>query len=327
MINSLIKNYKTISIVGMSKNAGKTTVLNTILKKVQSQRVAITSIGLDGEKIDQVTFKPKPRIKVYKGMIVATAEDCLQDCEALYVTHEKTQINTALGNIVIIEILNEGNVLVAGPATKTKMKSLIYRLKKYTLDHVFIDGALFRKSFSVQEIVDAMILVSGASYNRDMDVTINDTKVLVDQLLLNRCEERPNVGLIDKKNNQYMVQKGFQKNTLLDMIIKNKIYVKYCRIHGAITNNIAQTIIDNRIQFMNAEIEIDDTISILCDAHHYELLKKIKIKFCVANRVPVLFLAINPYSPTGYEYDSLKFKNTLQRNTSLRCINVMTDLE
>ena len=58
--------FKVISIVGNTKNAGKTTVLNYYLEKFDKP-IGLSSIGLDGEEIDQVNFLEKPRIFVDKG--------------------------------------------------------------------------------------------------------------------------------------------------------------------------------------------------------------------------------------------------------------------
>lgn len=327
IVSKYITTEKVVSIIGLSKNAGKTTVLNKLIEEQKNQLIAITSIGLDGEKIDNVNHKPKPRIKVFKGMIIATAEDCLKEIEILYAIHEKTQIQTALGNIVIIEALSDGFVLVAGPSTKTKMKNLLLKLKKYQLKRIYLDGALFRKSFSIQEIVDGMILVTGAAYSRSMEKTISDSRTLIDQLSLKKNPEPYNYGLVDTKNKGYMIEKGFDKDTILNMIIKNKINVKYLRLTGAFTDKIARRIIDYRLQFLNATIELDDTISFICKGEYYEKLRKVNIHFCVKNSVPVLFLAINPYSPDGYEYDKVKFKKSMQSGLKLKCINVLSDVE
>ena len=53
---SEIVESKSISIVGLEKNTGKTECLNYILRNLpQSLRVAVTSLGIDGETVDQVT--------------------------------------------------------------------------------------------------------------------------------------------------------------------------------------------------------------------------------------------------------------------------------
>ena len=78
-LSELIRPYRSISIIGMCKNAGKTTVLNQIIKEVKgSGRIlALTSIGRDGEDKDLVTGTKKPGIHVEEGTLVATASDLI----------------------------------------------------------------------------------------------------------------------------------------------------------------------------------------------------------------------------------------------------------
>ncbi|MDY6895165.1 MAG: hypothetical protein SVO01_07110, partial [Thermotogota bacterium] len=64
---------KSVSIVGLEKNTGKTETINYLLKTL-NKRIGITSIGLDGEPIVQLTSMPKPHIGIVKGTIFATAE-------------------------------------------------------------------------------------------------------------------------------------------------------------------------------------------------------------------------------------------------------------
>ena len=64
LLRELSKEYKTISIVGMAKNAGKTTALNFLIEEAMDEgvRLGITSTGRDGESTDLVTETEKPRV-------------------------------------------------------------------------------------------------------------------------------------------------------------------------------------------------------------------------------------------------------------------------
>ena len=50
-----ILKYRSVSIVGLSKNAGKTECLNYIIRRLPLDyfNVAVTSIGIDGETTDR----------------------------------------------------------------------------------------------------------------------------------------------------------------------------------------------------------------------------------------------------------------------------------
>ena len=67
LLSELSTRYKTISIVGMAKNAGKTTALNYLIEEAEDEsiRLGITSTGRDGETTDLVTNTDKPRGYLY----------------------------------------------------------------------------------------------------------------------------------------------------------------------------------------------------------------------------------------------------------------------
>ena len=68
-------NYRSVAVVGMEKNCGKTECLNYIIRRMPLDgcRVCVTSIGLDGERTDQVTRTPKPEIVLREGMFFSTS--------------------------------------------------------------------------------------------------------------------------------------------------------------------------------------------------------------------------------------------------------------
>jgi len=171
-----------------------------VLLEYQNQVIGLSSIGLDGEKIDNITAKEKPRIKVYPLMIIATSLDCLKECYFDYEILEKTDISTPLGEIVIIRVLTEGLALVAGPSTITAMKAIKVSLEKYGVKKLFIDGALFRKSIASFKIADAAILSTGASYSKDIDKVVEDTSLLLEELTLSRVEDNIFKLLSNEKN-------------------------------------------------------------------------------------------------------------------------------
>ena len=60
---------KVLGILGTSKNTGKTTTTSALLEIANNKNlsVGITSIGYDGEDIDNITGLPKPRIFAKRG--------------------------------------------------------------------------------------------------------------------------------------------------------------------------------------------------------------------------------------------------------------------
>ena len=73
-INDILK-YRSLSIVGLEKNTGKTVCLNYILRRLNDMKVpvGVTSIGVDGEQVDSVFATAKPEVTLYEGMRFITS--------------------------------------------------------------------------------------------------------------------------------------------------------------------------------------------------------------------------------------------------------------
>ena len=105
---------KTMSIVGMCKNAGKTTMLNWLLTAGHLRgTLGLTSIGRDGESTDVVTGTEKPGIFVREGTLIATAKDMLRLGDVTKEILMTTGIPTPLGEVVIMRARSAGYVQLA----------------------------------------------------------------------------------------------------------------------------------------------------------------------------------------------------------------------
>ncbi|MTV48052.1 hypothetical protein GJ688_03535 [Heliobacillus mobilis] len=154
---------KTIGIAGTAKNTGKTTTASALLREAyrRHRRIAITSIGYDGEEWDNITGLPKPRLPVQRGTIVATARKCLTVSSANIRILEDTFIRSALGSIVIGEVIDPGLVVIAGPNKSVEVGRVKKALTRYRPDLLMVDGALNRIAPMVE--VDGLILATGAA--------------------------------------------------------------------------------------------------------------------------------------------------------------------
>lgn len=139
----LLNGVQTMSIVGMCKNAGKTTMLNWMLHHDRLQgTLGLTSIGRDGESTDVVTGTEKPGIFVREGTLIATAKDMLRLGDTTLEIMETTGIPTPLGEVVIFRARSDGNVQLAGPSITTQLKEVSRLFFEMGADKSIIDGAL-----------------------------------------------------------------------------------------------------------------------------------------------------------------------------------------
>lgn len=154
---------RSVGIAGTAKNTGKTTSLGALIEAAGARglRLALTSIGYDGEAWDNITRLSKPRVKVGTGTLLATAEDCLRAGTADLEVISETGVSTPLGAVVIVRTLSGGTVVLAGPNKTEELVWVQKALAREGVDLLFVDGALNRLAPMVA--TDGLILATGAA--------------------------------------------------------------------------------------------------------------------------------------------------------------------
>ena len=178
LIEGLLQ-VKSCSLVGLEKNTGKTVTLNYLLSHLPADhRVAVTSIGLDGETRDQVVGTEKPEITLRRGMVFATTEKHYRQRQLVSELLDVSDIPTALGRLVTARTLIEGKVIIAGPGSTEMLRRWMRAVEKET-DLILVDGALSRMSLASPTVSEGMILATGAAYSANIDTLVRKTAYVV----------------------------------------------------------------------------------------------------------------------------------------------------
>ncbi len=122
-------NRITIGVAGTAKNTGKTTTFNAVLRHLRNRgrERLITSIGYDGEDLDNVTGLPKPKVFVERGDTVVTALPLIIGSNAVFDEPSFTGVECALGPVFLARVLQGGQAVIAGPTgTKDVAEVLSY---------------------------------------------------------------------------------------------------------------------------------------------------------------------------------------------------------
>src|SRR6266436_1134980 len=133
-------NIGRLSLVGLSKNVGKTTTTNHLLETLlgqglyRAQELALTSLGLDGEATDALTGLPKPRYVPQPGLLVATTAELVRQAE-----HEGAQFEqlaqlpgrTVLGPVLLMRVLHPGRIIIAGPTLLRDLRSTLVQFSNH----------------------------------------------------------------------------------------------------------------------------------------------------------------------------------------------------
>ncbi|WP_291259624.1 hypothetical protein [Fusobacterium sp.] len=335
-VYTLLKQYKRISIIGMEKNVGKTTLLNFLINKIGDKKVVgLTSIGRDGEEVDVVTTTSKPRIYVYPNTVIATARDCLRNCDITGEILYTTDFSTPMGNIVIVRAITSGYVDIAGPSYNSQIKEILELMERYGSELSIVDGALSRKGSAMSDVTEATILSTGAALSLDMGKVIDETKTTVSLLQLPVFENMELKKYIEHHFLETRAVVIYRDGSIINLEgisslesneeIKNYFNddIEVIAIRGAITQKFLETLIKNRQNFKNLTLVIKDGTRVFTD---FITLKKIEacgINIRVLNPINLLFVTCNPHSPLGYDFPKEKFRTLLEEKLNVNVIDVV----
>lgn len=160
-----------LAVVGMAKNAGKTTVLNYLIGKAAAG-LGLVSTGRDGESRDAVTELPKPSILAPAGTLLATGRQALDQGSA------RLEVIEDIGSLVLARVREPGTVLLTGPGSVSGLRAALARLEFHGAGLSLVDGSLNRLASASPVVTDAVILATGAALSRDP----------VEVLRLTRCQ-------------------------------------------------------------------------------------------------------------------------------------------
>ena len=153
--------WRTVAVIGASKNAGKTTALNALLAAVvaRGERAGVCSIGVDGEASDVWLATAKPSVHLEKDALVVTARAALTD------RHREVHplgFSTGLGDTVLAQVRAPGPVLLAGLAHRGHVEQAMAALQAAGAQRVLVDGAYHRQAVADAPGVQALVLAVGA---------------------------------------------------------------------------------------------------------------------------------------------------------------------
>jgi len=321
---SNFQGYQVIGIVGNAKNAGKTTVLNSIIHHI-NEPLILTSIGLDGEAIDQVTYLEKPQVYVRVDDIVISAKDTIKQWTADYEIIEETNIFTAIGPVILAKITDPGRVLLAGPSLVKDMKEIVDMIRSRYTFKMFIDGAFSRSSFGM--ICDGLIYVVGANRYIDMSQTIqqalNDYKKLTIKVIPKHYERmiRDDSLTIIKKNQILFLSVDSMVGHIDHIFNHIDKSVQAIYFPKAITDEFVDKWAKSYHQY-TFDIIVKTGIHIQLSAINLKKLLTLSHHLYAIKAIDLVSVCINPYAPQGYQYDANDFKKHLSSALGINVINV-----
>lgn len=314
LLSQLKQKYETLSIVGMAKNAGKTTALNYLIEEAMDEGIilGVTSTGRDGESTDLVTGTDKPRVFLDAGTIVSVPVKLYDLADAGLEILKMTNYPTALGQIMLCRVAESGYVQIAGPVNTKDHQKMCREMLAWGAEIILIDGAIDRKSIAAPDTSDAIILSTGAVLSRSIKKVVEETAHIVGLYQLPELEDGTARSLILSAREQegILLIKGGDIKTLdlktglaagkfLDEAIDEDTDCVF--IPGALTSSVIADI--HPAKMKRTEFILKDPTKIFIDAMHWQQLRKKGFTVKVLDNITVAALTVNPHAPAGYSFE------------------------
>lgn len=329
-IKELVK-YKSCSIVGLEKNTGKTVCLNYVLDRLSldGMRIAVSSIGIDGETTDQVTRTAKPEIILKANTFFATSEKHYLNRKLVSELVDVSDESTSLGRIVTAKALTKGKILLSGPSSNFGLRRWMSSMRKFDIDLILIDGALSRMSLASPATSESMILSTGAAYSANINTLVQKTAFVVEMINLDLTSEENRLRFNDIHSGVWAVD---DNDELHDLKVPSSLSTNLCTdgiehcktlfLTGALTDTFLNHIRGKRL-FKETEVVVTDFTKIFLTPLLYKGFVSGGGKISVMMKSKLIAVTVNPTAPNGMVLDSEKLCKTLSEAINLPVYDLM----
>lgn len=307
-----ILRYDSLSIVGLEKNTGKTECLKYVLDHmpVQEKRIAVTSIGIDGETVDQVTRTQKPEIVLREGMYFGTSEMHYRQRRLVSELIDVSDETTSLGRVVTAKALTTGKILLSGPSSSVSLRRWMGDMRRLGIDLVIIDGALSRMSSASPAVSQSMILATGAAYSANMTTLVNKTAHVVELVNLDLTSQENVKRLLPLDKGVWFIDKQGALHDLdavtslsRDIHFEGMENCETLYVAGALVDGFLEKVRKNKV-LKQVELVVRDFTKIFVTPQQFRLFLKAGGRVTVLQKSRLIAVTVNPTSPSGYVLDS-----------------------
>lgn len=327
-VNEILR-HRSLSIVGLEKNTGKTVCLNYILRRLAQRdiRVAVTSIGVDGEQTDSVYATAKPEISLYEGTRFITSERHYQQRQLVSQILDVDERRTSLGRLVTAEVICPGKVILSGAATTEKLRQQIEGLmgKKSGVKRenkgpelTIVDGALSRLSLASPTVTDAMILATGAAVSPNLQQLVSKTRFVYRLINLPEVDVAQQAQLTPIEQGLWALDGDG---------IPHDLHIVSAFLLGQTESDLyhygssffaSGAVSDRLLRYLSAQKQIKETVVIVRDFTKLFISNDVYADFTrrggklkVLQQSKLIAVCLNPTSPQGYLLNSAEACQTL----------------
>jgi hypothetical protein len=352
-LGELTSSNRRVALVGLAKNTGKTVALASLLRELHAtgRRVGVTSVGRDGEERDVIDSRiEKPRVHLPAGSIVASTDGLLRASAIPYELLEEMDVRTPLGQVLIARLHGDGTIEVAGPSAATDVRAAADAMLVHGAEQVLIDGAIDRRAASSPEIVDGLVMSTGAVLSHDLDEVVLQTRDAVDLVRLPRVDDTSEIsrllrelsashagdtlgaanvrgpdGVSAPGRTSFLLGEDLQPVALpprfvltseaeqIALVLDANPDARWLLVAGALPDRFLRNLL-HPMHHRRRELTlvVSDPTKVFLWKRGPEWYRRQGIRLQALNRVELQALTVNPLAPRSHSFDSAQLRALLQ---------------
>lgn len=275
-LDRLLAPHRTVAVVGLAKNAGKTTVINHLIERMDGP-VGLVSLGLDGEARDQLTGLPKPRVRPRAGTLVASTTGLVDERSV----RARLGFRTAVGEVVITEAQPGEPVVVSGPARLDELDITVEALVREGARRVVLEGALGRLGPAAPGRAESVVLAAGVSLANGRDDAALRLRLAIDALALPVFDEPLAITV------QHSA--GYEEETAARVAEAGS-----AELEGALTGPLLERLMRDGVR---ALLVAPDATHVLCRPQQLARARRAGVEVAVRRPLAITAVTANPFHP------------------------------
>lgn len=326
LLAPLVGDASPVTVIGLCKNAGKTTAMRRLMAELGEECLGLTSVGRDGEATDLVTGTEKPDLYIKSGDLFATARGMMHLCDVTLEVAGLTGVMTPLGEVAVFRALSDGYIQLAGPSAAGQLPPLSQQFQALGARRVLIDGAAGRKSLAGAGVEGVALLCTGASLDRDMELVVAETAHTCRLFAAKRPENPSLCAALDRCTERFALFRpdGDPLDLPLDETGApkwNKLPRERCVLWaaGGITDPLLKTLGRRGAPLT---LVAADATHVLAGRSAYALFLRGGNDLAVRRELTIAAVGANPWSAYGWHFDADAFVNALREAVDLPVVNV-----
>lgn len=315
-LSELLTDTRTLALVGLAKNTGKTETLAAILREhaASDTQIGVTSIGRDGEEHDVIDARiDKPRVELQRGSLVATTGALLR---ASGVAHERlmqTGVRTPLGEVMLARLSEAGAVEVAGPSAAADLHTVSEKMLELGAEQVLIDGAIDRRAASSPAVAEGLVMATGAILSEDIEAVVTATSNAADLVRLPLADGTESGAAQDDTESAAAGWVTLERRLVLNAepgeiaaALREHPQASTFAVEGALGERFLEGLLAARTERSGRELRIvaGDPTKVFLSRRGPRWYARQGISIEVLQTIELKAITVNPVAPQSHRFDS-----------------------